>query len=151
MKTCVKCGTELPLEEFYGHHSDCSMCAILEGKLYYQEHKAKSNAESNAYHQMHREKCLQLNKDRRRELKLDVLQHYSGGTPECSCCNERRIEFLVIDHIDGGGNEHRKTVKPNRLHRWLIDNNYPPGFRVLCSNCNTSFGAFGYCPHQKER
>lgn len=34
---------------------------------------------------------------------------------------------------------------------WLKKNNYPPGFRVLCMNCNFSLGMRGYCPHQKEK
>ena len=35
------------------------------------------------------------------------------------------------------------------LFQYLKRNNYPPGYRVLCMNCNFAMGHFGYCPHQK--
>jgi hypothetical protein len=34
------------------------------------------------------------------------------------------------------------------LHLYLRTHGYPSGFRVLCHNCNFSFGHYGYCPHQ---
>jgi hypothetical protein len=30
-------------------------------------------------------------------------------------------------------------------------NNFPPGFRVLCRNCNGARGFYGYCPHESQR
>jgi len=106
------------------------------------------------------------NRDRLRELqrrsdwnsKLETLKHYSiDGTPQCECCGERHIEFLTIDHIHGGGNQHRKNIGASgggaKLYRWIKKQGYPNMFRVLCLNCNASLGWFGYCPHgniQKE-
>jgi hypothetical protein len=58
-------------------------------------------------------------------------------------------EFLTMDHINGGGNQHRKKIKES-IYRWLYHNNFPSGFRVLCANCNMSYGLFGYCPHKKS-
>lgn len=46
----------------------------------------------------------------RRRNKLKVLDHYSNGTMVCACCGEKNIEFLTIDHIDGGGHTHRKLL-----------------------------------------
>jgi hypothetical protein len=63
------------------------------------------------------------------------------------------MEFLAIDHIDGGGEKHRRTISDGKrlcglsFYLWLKRNNWPSGFRVLCHNCNFSFGAYGYCPH----
>jgi hypothetical protein len=37
------------------------------------------------------------------------------------------------------------------LYHYLRKHNYPPGFRVLCHNCNMAFGHFGRCPHEDER
>jgi hypothetical protein len=90
------------------------------------------------------------NERKRREFKRyrkTVMHHYGGA--KCACCGERTFEFLSIDHINGGGNKHRKEAKLSGkgIYRWLVKNGFPEGFRVLCHNCNFSIGAYGYCPH----
>lgn len=83
-----------------------------------------------------------------RKIKEEVLGHYSEGHLECACCSEDKIEFLTIDHINGGGTEHRRSIGNGRsFYRWLKNHEYPDGFRVLCMNCNFSLGKYGYCPH----
>jgi hypothetical protein len=34
------------------------------------------------------------------------------------------------------------------LYIWLRQRDWPPGYRVLCVNCNFAIGHFGKCPHQ---
>lgn len=60
------------------------------------------------------------------------------------------FEFLTIDHIDGNGAEHRRTLKRGGItfYRWLINNGFPSGFQTLCYNCNCAKGQYGTCPHQ---
>jgi hypothetical protein len=88
---------------------------------------------------------------KRREI---VLNHYGGNPPECFCCGETFVEFLSLDHINGGGRRHRAELKKigfgGRFYLWLIKNNFPKEYRVLCNNCNMSLGFYGYCPHQKN-
>lgn len=84
--------------------------------------------------------------------KLEVMSHYGGA--KCACCDEDHHEFLQFDHIDGNGAEHRRNLTGNardgrNLAFWLRKNGYPPGFRVLCTNCNFALGHFGSCPHQR--
>lgn len=69
----------------------------------------------------------------------------------CHCCGESQREFLQIDHIKGGGKEHREELVQNHtwIFVWFKKNNYPKGFQTLCCNCNWSKGIWGYCPHQK--
>mgnify|MGYP001559392820 CR=1 FL=1 len=78
---------------------------------------------------------------RRRELhrKMEVLLHYGGNPPKCACCGESHIEFLLIDHMTGDGNKHRHgkyRYSGSSFYIWLIKNNFPDSFQVLCSNCN---------------
>lgn len=87
-----------------------------------------------------------VNNRRNRALRVKVLTHYGGSPPRCACCQEALLEFLGLDHIHGGGRQHRKTIR-TRWWEWLRNNDYPPGFRVLCHNCNQSLGVYGYCPH----
>lgn len=83
----------------------------------------------------------------RKEQKRKVMKAYGG---RCVCCDETAIEFLSIDHIGGGGNKHRKSLGIRNIYPWLIKNKFPKGFRILCMNCNTSRGFYGYCPHESE-
>ena len=91
--------------------------------------------------------CLEFRRQRRIELRNLVLMAYGG--PICKCCGETEIDFLQIDHIDGGGKKHSKQINHD-LYRWLKKNNFPPGFQVLCCNCNFAKGAYGTCPHQRK-
>jgi hypothetical protein len=83
-----------------------------------------------------------------RKAKLEVMTHYCDGEPHCVCCGESNFEFLSFDHINGGGRKHREEIKSYQMPYWLKKNGYPEGFRVLCHNCNQSYGMWGYCPHQ---
>lgn len=71
----------------------------------------------------------------RLNLKRSAFAAYGGE--QCCLCPESRIGALTIDHINGGGRGHRQSLGGgNVLYRWLKTQNYPPGYRVLCSNCN---------------
>jgi hypothetical protein len=92
------------------------------------------------------------NKIRMRELRTVILRHYSQGEPRCACCGETRYEFLSLDHVAGDGNKHRKQIgRGITMVRWIILNDFPPIFQVLCHNCNQAKGHYGYCPHERER
>ena len=63
--------------------------------------------------------------------------------------------FLTLDHINNDGAEHRReihgrqTAAGYQTYRWLMRNGFPPGFQVLCANCNHGKRMNGgTCPHQ---
>lgn len=89
-------------------------------------------------------------KNASRALRLEVLRAYSAGTPACSCCGETMMQFLALDHINGGGRKHRQELGGGGYWTWLRANDFPPGFRVLCHNCNLGrqFNG-GTCPHEE--
>jgi len=81
----------------------------------------------------------ECNKKQAKKLRMDILNHYSNEKIICALCSCDIVEVLTIDHINGGGNKHRKKenmIGGSMLYRWLRKNNYPDGFRVLCRNCN---------------
>jgi hypothetical protein len=61
-----------------------------------------------------------------------VITKYGG---KCVECGESRIEFLQMDHVNGGGCKHRETLHRN-IYRLIIDQGYPSDYQVLCADCN---------------
>ena len=87
-------------------------------------------------------------KQTRDQIRYAAIDAY-GGKCACPGCSETNKAFLCIDHIDGGGNKHRKSIGQSNFFRWLRQNNYPPGFQVLCANCNQAKQwCGGVCPHE---
>jgi len=104
-----------------------------------KEFKDKQNAKRRAIH--HRN-------------KFRVIHHYSNGTMKCECCGIEDIEFNGIDHPNGGGQAERRKIKRSagrEFYAWLVKMGFPPGYRILCYNCNSAWGFLGYCPHAMEK
>jgi hypothetical protein len=110
-------------------------------------HNFQKQLELNKLSWLNTEKAVKL-REWHCNLKLEVISHYGGI---CQCCGESDIRVLTIDHIEGGGKKHRKEVGVGNFYSSLIKNNFPPGFQVLCFNCNSGRSVnHGICPH-KER
>lgn len=105
-------------------------------------HKVRSNE----YFQNHKQEINDRNREEYSRIRKEVLDHYGH---RCACCGESAAEFLALDHIKGGGNKHRRTIKCKSVTVWVYNNHYPEGFRLLCHNCNFALGAYGYCPHKE--
>ena len=92
--------------------------------------------------------CIRRRQSRYRRIKDEVFATYGGYV--CACCGETIKKFLTIDHINNDGKQHRQRVGKSRvLYYWLHDNGFPPGFQVLCFNCNCGRQLNGgVCPHR---
>lgn len=73
-----------------------------------------------------------------------VLEYYGH---ECVCCGVAYAWALEIDHINGGGNKHRREIGIGNLYKWLVKNNFPPGYQILCCICNKGKLNKTMCPH----
>lgn len=147
MKTCSICKQPFPQTLDYWHRGAnspdglsycCKECNKERARRYTQTSpnwKARHNKDARNYKQ---------------KVKFETLAHYSGGTPFCKCCGVNNLVFLTIDHINGGGNQHRKSIPGRNLTQWLRQNKYPEGYQVLCFNCNFAKSR-GVCPHAEER
>lgn len=90
--------------------------------------------------------------ERRDAIKAKVFDYYGNC---CACCEETEFAFLSIDHIGGWGKNHLKP-DGNRyggqaLYQWIVKNNFPKGFRILCGSCHYAVSYYGYCPHELKR
>ena len=116
------------------------------------EHQEQHRAASRLYGQEHKEEISAKRKLQRRQLKQTVLDAYGGV---CACCGESTYEFLTIDHMNGDGAVHRRLLgcvggRSHKVYQHIINQGFPPDFRVLCFNCNSARGFYGYCPHHPE-
>ena len=105
-------------------------------KRYKLKYPERRKAERSKYKKLNPDKNCKWKKRSVDKARYEAIDHYSSGSFRCVNCWESHYEFLEIDHINGGGNEHKRTIKETSLPVWLRNNNYPPGFQVLCSNCN---------------
>ena len=109
-----------------------------------------------------RKRRRELNTDERREQNSErerirhaayrniVINAYGG---KCACCGETEPLFLEIDHINNDGNKHRAIIGTSGriIIYWIIRNNFPADFQILCSNCNQGKRRNGgICPHSQR-
>ena len=157
---CNRCQIDKDISEFHkrtdtkkGIRGTCRDCTNNSHRKWYQDTQDERRKYAGKWYANNREKVIKQkvsgNLRARRLARLDCIKHYSGGKNCCDCCGEGHLEFLAIDHIKGGGNKHRKSLRRGTyLPVYLKRHKYPKGYRILCHNCNMSIGFYGYCPHQ---
>jgi len=134
------------------------------------ENMVKANASKRKYRERPevKVKISKHAKEKKDKEKLEVYSHYSkihsnSDIPLCRCCGlTSHIEFLSLDHITGKkvmDSElelvelgYSSNFKIHVLLNWIIKNNFPKGFQILCHNCNFAKGHSkdNKCPHEKE-
>lgn len=97
---------------------------------------------------LNNDKVNEQGREYKQRCRFEALDYYSRGKLCCNCCGEKTYPFLVIDHVNNDGAEHRREIG-SQIYQWLKKNNYPEGFQVLCVNCNHGKRVNnGVCPHQ---
>lgn len=158
-RVCRKCGTILiPELNWYKslqkiHQYACIPCYKTYINANHKKHNYASQRkwtrnhpkETFAYRQLPRVKAHRnrSNIKHRLKRKMLIVRHYSNGT--FACANPynqhkepyRDIRALTIDHLAGNGAEQKRELGKfgNPFYGWIIRNNFPPGFQVLCANC----------------
>lgn len=136
----------------------CDPCLAKAKNRYQNRKRAGLCVLCGAKHQKLGSKCMecalkssQRLRDWRDRLIVEVMKAYGGCV--CKCCGEKEVAFLTLDHINGGGRQHRSVLRKQKtadIYSWLKQENYPPGFQVLCMNCNWAKGKYGVCPHKQK-
>lgn len=117
-------------------------------KKYHIEHRVEININQvrwqrehwQEYYAKHKEELKTKARYNNRRIKFSALYAYSGkANPYCARCEVNDLDVLTIDHINGGGNAHRRQLRVGsgtNFFYWLKRNGYPEGYQVLCWNCN---------------
>lgn len=128
---CRICNTTLNESNHYrsSHSSHGYICKDCK-KKFEKENSARRRSESP-------EKTKLSVKRSKDKLKESVFKYYCCGDIKCKRCGFYDIRALTIDHINGEGFKHKKELGSagNTMYRWIKKHNYPPGFQVLCMNC----------------
>ena len=166
-RKCSRCKVIKPIEQFpeypdyrEGRQKSCKKCADgarIRQALWKLKNPEKAKAQNiiarakvnsdPIRRAQYLQRMAEANRESSKKYRLQAINHYSQGRNNCACCGESHVEFLAIDHINGGGGKHRKQIN-QPFFRWLNKSNYPEGFRVLCHNCNMALGLYGKCPHK---
>jgi len=158
MKFCQRCQTTKPFGEFYYYLKKsqfsyaCKACTrkknneherqkrLTDKEWVKADSKAKVARRKRKWHTdlALYETILARNRTYAKTVKDMTFAAYGGYC--CTCCGERHEDFLCIDHVNGGGGEHRRKIGKGGApsYRWLKKNAFPKGFQVLCLHCNWS-------------
>jgi hypothetical protein len=144
---CIKCGNELTDEEMKDYQRNyirtCKTCRASYGKSWRggNPEKVKQNREKHST--KNSAKTREYQRDYVQKLKEIVILHYS---PNHVCqwegCSWTDSNALSIDHINNDGAKHLRELAGKRgrrfggrcFYRWLIKNNFPEGYQILCMN-----------------
>lgn len=138
-KICKKCHISIDVANFYkdkrnkdGLQCWCKKCFLEHNK----KNLIKWKKENIAYRKIYEKQYEKTHKTQRYNYRAKqrnlILEHYGK---RCNICGfDKDIDCLTIDHINGGGNKHYNGLG---LTLWLIKNNFPDGFQVLCMNCQS--------------
>jgi len=136
---CRSCGKDAGGKSYC---EDCTVRVKKNAKVHYEKSKEAGSCHCCGKPSDGKVQCAECrvknsdgNKVRYQQLRDEVFAAYGGY--KCVGCGYTTPEALQIDHINGGGNEHRREIGIGKLYSWLKHEGFPTGFRVLCSNCNT--------------
>lgn len=165
-KTCTGCKLEKELGEFsprvggvHGRASRCHECRRLdrarrapdfeaERRRRWKEdpeYRERNRQATKRYREKNRDALSERARVRYRKMREQLIVIYGGS---CECCGEETHEFLAVDHVNGGGSNHRKVENPTDLFRRLVKKGVRDmEYRLLCHNCNHAIAHYGSCPH----
>lgn len=155
-RKCTVCGESKPYSLFYknaktksGYRSECKVCVNAALRIYKASHPEVVLRNQKNDLLRNGKRRMRVRNESARKIRLEVIEAY-GAT--CVCCDEKRIQFLTLDHIQGGGGAHRQRLGARGVYNEVKRLGFPRDtFRLLCMNCNFARRFGKQCPHEMER
>lgn len=145
-KKCTDCKIAKNVEEFYKNkQTGKPICRCISCSKIRRTNESDRINSKKETREINLERQRQYQRSRSRNLKFQVINHYSNGNCECCRCKISDIDVLTLDHIDNNGSTHREMISNGRgkrnigstaMYRWIMSNGFPSGYSVLCFNCN---------------
>lgn len=153
---CRVCGKTKPVTEF-DLRSDTKKVSSECKECRRERVRVRARVWGRANPERARERAAQW----RAALKQEVWAAYGNA---CTCCGETEIVFLALDHVDGGGAEHRRRLRgqegwsprdsrgsSSQFWYAVKKAGFPSEYQLLCHNCNIAKHRLGECPHATAR
>lgn len=140
--TCRACGIEQPnTTEFFQFRPTTGL--LMYGQCRSCKNKKALNRRSVPEHRVSTREKARVKLALLRQEMFDHLGH------SCSCCGETEKIFLGIEHLKGGGREHRRGAGSGFLRSIQLEGWPRDKYAVLCHNCNLGKYLNGgtLCPH----
>lgn len=140
-KVCINCGKRKSESSFHSagikeKEYTRNVCRICRGTIRRERRKNDPEYAANERDKRNKEFAVRS----RRDFRL-AIEAYGG---KCGMCGNKRIEFLLLHHKNGGGTQDRaKHAIHGGYYTGLRKANYPNGIEILCGNCHLSL-------HRKE-
>jgi len=98
-------------------------------------------------------RATEAEKTRKQQARTKDAVYAAYGGYICACCGETQPMFLSIDHVENNGAAERRSGVykggGSAFYGWLKKQGFPPGYQVLCMNCQVGkHKNKGVCPHQ---
>lgn len=148
---CVTCHRKGQL--FEAGRSVCTPCRDYHKEWRRSPEGLASNAKRcKKWRTSNPERTKEFGKRYNQEAKQRAIVMYGN---HCACCNETRLGFLTIDHMNNDGRSDRKSVGSGnggtRFYRKIVNMPKRNDLQVLCFNCNCGRQVNGgTCPHLDE-
>lgn len=103
------------------------------------------NLKTSKWREINRCRLQGYRRKSRQKLRQRLLDAYGN---KCACCGEKEEKFLVVDHKYNDGYLERKKYPNTQMWRFIIKQNFPSRYQLLCYNCNMAKAFYGGCPHK---
>src|SRR6267142_1842586 len=107
---------------------------VITRRAWRETHVKERAIAAKAWYKTNKDRVLEYMRNKRIAAKREAMEAYGGC--KCRRCGIKDIDVLCIDHIKDNGKAHRITMNASKLYGWLKKHGFPPGFQVLCANCN---------------
>lgn len=161
-RCCTCCKHSYPLDARHFHRNRaasggftyvCKPCSREYDRARYRANHTEEKARRHRRYWTDPDRARIQQREYMERTREAVLQAY-GAVYEC--CGQDGDRFLTLDHAGGPTLAQEitegKKFSGLRLYLAILREGCPPGFRVLCFNCNCARALNdGTCPHKENR
>ena len=112
----------------------------IEKKREYQREYRRRKRQDPAYRETMMRYMRRHHMENTEKIKEAVVNVLTNGEGTCRWCGQGDLDVLCVDHVNDNGRQHAEECGyrgGNSFYKWLIKNDYPEGFQILCYNCNS--------------